>query len=52
MTSLEYKTEFSMWAMAASPLVVTTPIMKCSKNSDEGGDENLNTAVEFETVCQ
>eukprot|EP00943_MAST-04B_sp_MAST-4B-sp1_P000007 g7.t1 len=34
MTSLEYKTEFSMWAIAASPLVVTTPIMKCDKESN------------------
>ena len=30
MTSTEYKTEFSMWAISASPLVVTTPIMNCS----------------------
>ena len=34
MTSLEYKTEFSMWAIAASPLVVTTPIMKCNKGNE------------------
>eukprot|EP00041_Stephanoeca_diplocostata_P025697 m.678461 g.678461 ORF g.678461 m.678461 type:complete len:505 (-) comp22804_c2_seq15:2838-4352(-) len=30
MTAIEYKTEFSIWAIAASPLVVTTPIMNCS----------------------
>jgi len=30
MTAEEYKTEFSMWAISASPLVVTTPIMNCS----------------------
>eukprot|EP00040_Diaphanoeca_grandis_P019754 m.104590 g.104590 ORF g.104590 m.104590 type:complete len:510 (-) comp27577_c0_seq1:36-1565(-) len=30
MTDVEYKTEFSMWAIAASPLVVTTPIMNCT----------------------
>lgn len=30
MTAGEYKTEFSMWAISASPLVVTTPIMNCS----------------------
>merc|ERR1719262_2068129 len=30
MTADEYKTEFSMWAISASPLVVTTPIMNCS----------------------
>ena len=31
MTATEYKTEFSMWAISASPLVVTTPIMNCSE---------------------
>eukprot|EP00929_Paragymnodinium_shiwhaense_P065002 TRINITY_DN32633_c0_g1_i1.p1 TRINITY_DN32633_c0_g1~~TRINITY_DN32633_c0_g1_i1.p1 ORF type:complete len:453 (+),score=99.34 TRINITY_DN32633_c0_g1_i1:38-1360(+) len=31
MTAEEYKTEFSMWAILASPLVVTTPILNCSK---------------------
>eukprot|EP01064_Diplonema_japonicum_P028877 TRINITY_DN453_c0_g1_i2.p1 TRINITY_DN453_c0_g1~~TRINITY_DN453_c0_g1_i2.p1 ORF type:complete len:410 (+),score=129.53 TRINITY_DN453_c0_g1_i2:70-1299(+) len=30
MTAVEYKTEFSMWAINASPLVVTTPLMNCS----------------------
>ena len=30
MTAVEYKTEFSIWAISASPLVVTTPIMNCS----------------------
>lgn len=30
MTATEYKTEFSMWSISASPLVVTTPIMNCS----------------------
>jgi hypothetical protein len=30
MTAVEYRTEFSMWAISASPLVVTTPIMNCS----------------------
>ena len=28
-TEIESMTEFSMWAIAASPLVVTTPIMTC-----------------------
>merc|ERR1719410_1699373 len=32
MTATEYKTEFSMWAINASPLVVTTPIMNCTKS--------------------
>jgi hypothetical protein len=31
MTETEYKTEFSMWAIFASPMVVTTPILNCSK---------------------
>ena len=39
MTAIEYKTEFSMWAIAASPLVVTTPIMKCS--SKRVNDNNV-----------
>eukprot|EP00928_Gymnodinium_smaydae_P016564 TRINITY_DN16231_c3_g1_i1.p1 TRINITY_DN16231_c3_g1~~TRINITY_DN16231_c3_g1_i1.p1 ORF type:complete len:524 (-),score=61.10 TRINITY_DN16231_c3_g1_i1:210-1781(-) len=30
MTRAEYMTEFSMWAISASPLMVTTPIMNCS----------------------
>ena len=33
MTAVEYQTEFSMWAISASPLVVTTPIMNCSTDS-------------------
>lgn len=31
MTATEYKTEFSMWAILASPLTVTTPILNCSE---------------------
>lgn len=30
MTATEYHTEFAMWAISASPLVVTTPIMNCT----------------------
>jgi len=30
MTATEYKTEFSMWAIFASPLIVTTPLLNCS----------------------
>lgn len=30
MTAAEYKTEFSMWALSASPLMFTSPIMNCS----------------------
>jgi len=30
LTEAEYVTEFSMWAIAGSPLLVTTPIMNCT----------------------
>ena len=30
MTADEYQSEFSMWAISASPLMVTTPIMNCT----------------------
>ena len=30
MTAREYHTEFTMWAISASPLTVTTPIMNCT----------------------
>ena len=30
LTSTEYKTEFSMWAISASPLQITTTIMNCT----------------------
>ena len=33
MTDDEWRTEFSMWAISASPLVVTTPIMNCTNES-------------------
>lgn len=35
MTAEEYMTEFSMWAISASPLTVTTPIMNCSYGDSE-----------------
>jgi alpha-galactosidase len=35
-TEIESMTEFSMWAIAASPLVVTTPIMTCVPNATHG----------------
>jgi len=38
MTATEYKTEFSMWAILASPLVVTTPILNCSKTDQILGE--------------
>lgn len=33
MTEVEYKTEFSMWAISASPLIFTSPIMNCTAPS-------------------
>jgi hypothetical protein len=33
MTAVEYQTEFSMWAISASPLTVTTPVMNCTADS-------------------
>ena len=33
MTLDEYITAFSMWAIAASPMLVTTPIMHCANES-------------------
>mmetsp|Transcript_3652 Transcript_3652/g.9266 ORF Transcript_3652/g.9266 Transcript_3652/m.9266 type:complete len:509 (+) Transcript_3652:53-1579(+) len=38
MTETEYKTEFSMWAILASPLVVTTPIVNCSSTDQIRGN--------------
>ena len=38
MTEVEYKTEFSMWAILASPLTVTTPLLNCSKTDQAHGD--------------
>ncbi|CAE7450971.1 agaA [Symbiodinium pilosum] len=31
MTKEEYRTEVSMWAILASPLIITTPLLNCSK---------------------
>merc|ERR1712107_398553 len=38
MTATEYKSEFSMWAILASPMVVTTPILNCSKTDQINGN--------------
>eukprot|EP00035_Acanthoeca_spectabilis_P017750 m.374938 g.374938 ORF g.374938 m.374938 type:complete len:502 (-) comp16692_c0_seq24:3190-4695(-) len=46
MTATEYKTEFSMWAIAASPLVVTTPIMNCTAKPGPPVDHCSVTLVE------
>eukprot|EP00051_Salpingoeca_urceolata_P027329 m.481035 g.481035 ORF g.481035 m.481035 type:complete len:650 (-) comp22029_c0_seq1:150-2099(-) len=44
MTATEYATEFSMWAISASPLVVTTPIMNCSVKPAPSGTCNVSLA--------
>lgn len=38
MTATEYQTEFSMWAILASPLIVTTPLLNCSKTDQIAGN--------------
>merc|ERR1712048_1054183 len=38
MTRTEYMTEFSMWAIFASPLTVSSPILNCSKTDQINGD--------------
>lgn len=46
MTATEYKTEFTMWAISASPLTVTTPITKCS------GKGNCTTVTLTKQISQ
>merc|ERR1711988_515641 len=38
MTRIEYMTEFSMWAILASPLTVTTPLLNCSSTDQINGN--------------
>jgi len=50
MTATEYMTEFSMWAIQASPLTVTTPIMNCSdgrslKSSQQDHQPKKNCSI-------
>lgn len=52
MTSTEYKTEFSMWAILASPLVVTTPILNCSKTDQINGKYTPGSCVASITSLQ
>jgi hypothetical protein len=49
MTATEYKTEFSMWAIAASPLVVTTPIMTCTAAPAPPGPHKDTCSVKLTT---
>ena len=41
MTLCESITEFSMWAIAASPLIVTTPIFNCSAATESSEPRDL-----------
>lgn len=41
MTAIEYKTEFSMWAISASPLQITTRIMNCTQPPVPSGSISL-----------
>merc|ERR1712039_394773 len=52
MTATEYKTEFSMWAILASPLIVTTPIVNCSKTDQINGNFTPGKCVPSITALQ
>ena len=52
MSAAEYKTEFSMWAVLASPLVVTTPILNCSATDQIGGNFTPSKCVPSLTPLQ
>merc|ERR1712232_1264625 len=52
MTATEYKTEFSMWAILASPLIVTTPILNCSKTDQIHGNFTPGKCVASLTALQ
>merc|ERR1712151_351663 len=52
MTATEYKTEFSMWAILASPLIVTTPIVNCSKTDQINGNFTPGKCVPSLTSLQ
>lgn len=41
LTAIEYKTEFSMWAISASPLQITTRIMNCTSANVSDGSVSL-----------
>mmetsp|Transcript_18185 Transcript_18185/g.42525 ORF Transcript_18185/g.42525 Transcript_18185/m.42525 type:complete len:473 (+) Transcript_18185:167-1585(+) len=38
MTETEYKSEFSMWAILGSPLIVSTPLLNCSSTDQIHGN--------------
>eukprot|EP01060_Flectonema_neradi_P023696 TRINITY_DN31999_c0_g1_i1.p1 TRINITY_DN31999_c0_g1~~TRINITY_DN31999_c0_g1_i1.p1 ORF type:complete len:409 (+),score=59.07 TRINITY_DN31999_c0_g1_i1:135-1361(+) len=47
MTATEYKSAFSMWAINASPLMITTPIMNCSTGTCIPGITDLQKEILF-----
>lgn len=49
MTATEYKTEFSMWAIFASPLVVTTPLLNCSTGTCAASITDLQKEILLNT---
>lgn len=51
MTATEYKTEFSMWAIFASSLIVTTPILNCSSTDQINGDYTPGTVTLAHSAC-
>lgn len=52
MTATEYQTEFSMWAILASPLIVTTPLLNCSKTDQIAGNFTPGTCAASLTPLQ
>ena len=52
MTSTEYKTEFSMWAILASSMIVTTPILNCSQTDQIAGNFTPGRCVPSLTALQ
>jgi len=52
MTEAEYKTEFSMWAIFASPLIVTTPLVNCSSTDQIAGNYTPGTCKPSITALQ
>merc|ERR1712190_251431 len=52
MTAAEYKTEFSMWAILASSMIVTTPILNCSSTDQIRGNFTPGKCVPSLTSLQ
>lgn len=52
MTETEYQTAFSMWAILASPMIVTTPLLNCSKTDQIAGNYTPGPCVPSITPLQ